>query len=420
MSSRILLRRRQELVTCADLYDRLHQLEMGEPEELVALTETLLAEILATTTIQVESILYLTAWMLSCSTMLLERQPRCACDSIHQTGTKYRSNNAGDGPEKTRDRKNWFPRFKSNWLGTYRSKQMFHCCECAVNDAENPRYKGAEGKHCSCGKDQWHLAKSIEEAEYNRRMEISKAFGGMRYEEAVQRLKSMGASEHDFKRIRCESEESNTSTSSMTSTDSIDHRGLKRIKTESVDMSGPPTGGSYTRELQLSMGPNTFAYEPLPASQSEYVHKSSPTYSNSTAYTPLGVEALNHPYEHFANHPFTEEESFGELLQGILEDDPRGHKTPTGASSRYSSSHGYPPQIAHPEPIKRPMYTAPSTSGPMHLAPMSDVNFEFFPQYSSRDATSQSMSHHHGVYSGSYAHGYAMPQPQMASYPHAV
>jgi hypothetical protein len=88
-------------------------------------------------------------------------------DSVHQTGTRYSSNNAGDGPEKTRDCKAG-SRFKANWLGTFRSKQMFQCCECAVVAPANGsslssqagRYKGAEGKHCRCGEWQWHLAKS--------------------------------------------------------------------------------------------------------------------------------------------------------------------------------------------------------------------------------------------------------------------
>lgn len=107
--------------------------------------------------------------------------------AIHQTGTAYRSNNAGDGPEKTRDHKYWFPRFKSNWLGTYRSKRMFICCECAVDVASMKRYKPVEGLHCVCGRDEWKKAKAVEEEEYNSRSELSKMYGGIRYEEAAER-----------------------------------------------------------------------------------------------------------------------------------------------------------------------------------------------------------------------------------------
>lgn len=139
--------------------------------------------------------------------------PRLHC--IHQTGKSYRSNNAGDGPEKTRDRKNWFPRFKSTWLGTYRSKQMFVCCECAVHTATNGRYKASDGKHCACGRDQWHLAKVVEETEYNRRMEICKMYGGMRYDEALLRMNGSAghspAETSGVKRTRCESGDSTKS-----------------------------------------------------------------------------------------------------------------------------------------------------------------------------------------------------------------
>ncbi|DAZ95440.1 TPA: hypothetical protein N0F65_013009 [Lagenidium giganteum] len=161
------------------------------------------------------------------------------CDSIHQTGTKYRSNNAGDGPEKTRDRKNWFPRFKSNWLGTYRSKEMFACCECALAELKNARYKGAEAKHCKCGKDQWHLAKMVEETEYNRRMDISKSFGGLKYDEAMLRMRGeAGSAEHqvndDRKRIRCESAESTDGEFTDSSFGDSPIRDMKRVRGDTI------------------------------------------------------------------------------------------------------------------------------------------------------------------------------------------
>ncbi|OQR98299.1 hypothetical protein ACHHYP_08762 [Achlya hypogyna] len=100
-----------------------------------------------------------------------------------QLGPAYSSNSAGDGPEKTRDRKSWFPRFKSTLLGSYRANEMFVCCECAVGDRKH--YKGADGIHCACGKDQWQLAKDMEALEYNRRLELCKAQGGKRYDDIM-------------------------------------------------------------------------------------------------------------------------------------------------------------------------------------------------------------------------------------------
>ncbi|RHY31220.1 hypothetical protein DYB32_003662 [Aphanomyces invadans] len=78
---------------------------------------------------------------------------------LRQLGPRFRSNNAGDGPEKTRDRKFWFPRFKSTLLGSYRSKATYVLCECAL-----PK---------------------VEEKEYAMRLEVSKQYGGMRYDDAV-------------------------------------------------------------------------------------------------------------------------------------------------------------------------------------------------------------------------------------------
>lgn len=103
-------------------------------------------------------------------------------------------------PEKTRDHKYWFPRFKSNWLGTYRSKQMFPCCECAN---VSKRYKPVEGTHCCCGADQWKNAKAVEEDEYSMRSALSKSYGGIRYEEALSKKRSYCSEPEDtFKRIK--------------------------------------------------------------------------------------------------------------------------------------------------------------------------------------------------------------------------
>lgn len=69
-------------------------------------------------------------------------------------------------PERTRDHKFWFPRFKSSHLGNYRTNDMFVCCECATF---GQKYRACRGLHCNCGKDEWKLAKKMEQAEYERR-----------------------------------------------------------------------------------------------------------------------------------------------------------------------------------------------------------------------------------------------------------
>ncbi|ETV92351.1 hypothetical protein H310_13251 [Aphanomyces invadans] len=131
---------------------------------------------------------------------------------LRQLGPRFRSNNAGDGPEKTRDRKFWFPRFKSTLLGSYRSKATYVLCECALpvalsSSPQSPsqlstsppqhaptsttspstshRSKTTNGNHCACGRDEWHMAKKVEEKEYAMRLEVSKQYGGMRYDDAV-------------------------------------------------------------------------------------------------------------------------------------------------------------------------------------------------------------------------------------------
>jgi hypothetical protein len=263
-------------------------------------------------------------------------------DSVHQIGTRYSSNNAGDGPEKTRDRKSWFPRFKSNWLGTFRSKQMFQCCECAVVAPANGsslssqagRYKGAEGKHCRCGKDQWHLAKSVEETEYNRRMEISKALGGMRYDEAVLRLRSMGQSELDFK----------PSEHIMDTGSPTQPRSTRGFAPSSSALSSASSSSQPKRARSVSSGPlltpasREFAapvlmkpeLSTLPAQVFGYDNPAKQYGAYAPVYGNNGIEYSQtvqpqHPveYEQLAPQAFGDEENFGELLQGILEDDPR-------------------------------------------------------------------------------------------------
>lgn len=290
-------------------------------------------------------------------------------------------------PEKTRDRKNWFPRFKSNWLGTYRSKQMFVCCECAVTDAESARYKGAEGKHCVCGRDQWHLAKSVEEAEYNRRMEISKSFGGIRYEEAVERLKGMGGSEYaatefDDKRVRCESDESSASTASLHSTDSGDFHLHKRIKTES-------------HELKLSMGPSAYGYD-------HHVNHYAKQYPASHAsYAPLNPEVMG-SYDHLAPPAFGDEESFGELLQGILEDDPR---------AKMARAAPY-PAYAHMKRFPESTMTLPPPP------PQHDMEFDFYQAQHHHQATHHGYSGYHQPHG--FHHQHMVPAVATASFPSAV
>ncbi|RLN94587.1 hypothetical protein BBJ28_00013061 [Nothophytophthora sp. Chile5] len=303
-------------------------------------------------------------------------------DSVHQTGTRYSSNSAGDGPEKTRDRKSWFPRFKSNWLGTFRSKQMFHCCECAVVasasggggtssslSSQAGRYKGAEGKHCRCGKDQWHLAKSVEETEYNRRMEISKSLGGMRYDEAVLRLRNMGTTENDLKRMQPtdraaivgspthhlhhpRSSRGFPASSSSSSSSSSSGNPPKRARSVSSE---PPSSSSLA-----SPATRAYAAPQLMKPELSTITAASPqTYvgydKSYGVYSPLyggggagvGYSQTAQPqgpadYEHLVPPPFADEEGFGELLQGILEDDPRAGAG-GGLGLSPSSGHGYAP-----------------------------------------------------------------------------
>ncbi|OWZ03241.1 hypothetical protein PHMEG_00025066 [Phytophthora megakarya] len=288
-----------------------------------------------------------------------------ASDSIHQTGTSYSSNNAGDGPEKTRDRKSWFPRFKSNWLGTFRSKQMFQCCECAVVPVANGsslstqagRYKGAEGKHCRCGKDQWHLAKSVEETEYNRRMEISKALGGMRYDEAVLRLRSMGQSELDFKpsehmiNAGSPTQPRNTRGFAHSSTSSL-MSGSNPKRARSVS-SGPlpATSRPYVAPQILksdlstlpTMPSQVYGYENPAKQYGAYT----PVFSNNNIeYAQTSQPQHSTEYEQLTPAPFGDEEGFGELLQGILEDDPRVASNATmglspNQANAYAARYGY-------------------------------------------------------------------------------
>uniref|UniRef100_A0AAV1VHB9 Uncharacterized protein n=1 Tax=Peronospora matthiolae TaxID=2874970 RepID=A0AAV1VHB9_9STRA len=314
-----------------------------------------------------------------------------AGDSVHQTGTSYSSNNAGDGPEKTRDRKSWFPRFKSNWLGTFRSRQMFDCCECAVLPAsarsslssQAGRYKGAEGKHCRCGKDQWHLAKSVEETEYNRRMEISKAFGGMRYEEAVLRLRSMGQSELDFKSSRhaihvhrspVEPRSTHDFASSLSSSSGLSLP--KRVRSVS---SGPFPSQFMKPELSslASLPSHTYGYDSNPAKQySTY----NPAYSNhGVEYAHAAQSRHSAEYEHLTTAaPYGDEECFGELLEGILEDDHRG------AAGAHSS--GLSPNRGHAYAGTRySYYTGASASTHSSVAPLKRTMS--MPSYASTPST---------------------------------
>ncbi|ETM51490.1 hypothetical protein PPTG_19204 [Phytophthora nicotianae INRA-310] len=306
-----------------------------------------------------------------------------ASDSVHQTGTSYSSNNAGDGPEKTRDRKSWFPRFKSNWLGTFRSKQMFHCCECAVVpptsgsslSSQAGRYKGAEGKHCRCGKDQWHLAKSVEETEYNRRMEISKALGGMRYDEAVLRLRSMGQSELDFKpsehMINAGSPTQLRSTRSFApASSSATSNPPKRVRSVSSGPLPTPVTRTYAApqfvKSELStlptMSSHMYGYENPAKQYGSYA----PVYGNNgIEYTQAAQPHHPSEYEHLTPAPFGDEEGFGELLQGILEDDSRvaagatmglsPNQANAYAGARYGYYTGAPAVNGSVAPLKRTM-----------------------------------------------------------------
>ena len=73
-------------------------------------------------------------------------------------------------PERTKDRKWWFGRFKSQELGNFRGAvRVYPCCECALIDPANPTkipsYKGIDNAHCACGLDAWHDAMVEERAE---------------------------------------------------------------------------------------------------------------------------------------------------------------------------------------------------------------------------------------------------------------
>lgn len=372
--------------------------------------------------------------------------PSRGADSIHQTGTKYRSNNAGDGPEKTRDRKSWFPRFKSNWLGTYRSKQMFHCCECAVVDAASARYKGSEGKHCVCGQDQWHLAKTIEEAEYNRRMEISKALGGLRYDEALERLKAMGTSELDLKRLRCESDEASvtsSSTSSSVGDDTADGpqaaSAKKRIKNEPLPSPATRAYGSQQRaKAAASFGLDPVTLPSVNASTgltAELLQKINQSYS-SGSYTPLSGDYLGGAasYDHLVPASFADEENFGELLQGFLEDDPR-HVSGSGYYQPHQQPHSRQPQYNYNNAASYiPGSSASMSQQPHHhrypqalstlpTPPQVEVDFEFFSDGHHRamapgQVTSSSSSGYYGQpHHGTVPHGSQYGRPHLA-HPH--
>ncbi|POM70439.1 Hypothetical protein PHPALM_13123 [Phytophthora palmivora] len=334
-----------------------------------------------------------------------------ASDSVHQIGTSYSSNNAGDGPEKTRDRKSWFPRFKSNWLGTFRSKQMFQCCECAVVPPTNGsslssqagRYKGAEGKHCRCGKDQWHLAKSVEETEYNRRMEISKALGGMRYDEAVLRLRSMGQSELDFKpsehliNAGSPTQPRNTRGFAPSSTSSLSLSGSNPPKRARSVSSGPlPTPTSRTYAVPQLMKPELSTLSTMPSQVYGYDNPAKPygtyppVYGNSAIeYAQTSQPQHSAEYEQLTPAPFGDEEGFGELLQGILEDDPRVAAnaniglSPNQANAygaRYGYYAGTTATNGSVAPLKRTMSMPSYAMAPSMMAspPRHDVEQEYY------------------------------------------
>eukprot|EP00937_MAST-01D_sp_MAST-1D-sp2_P004674 g4674.t1 len=85
-------------------------------------------------------------------------------------------------PERTKDRKWWFSRFKSSELGNFRGKVRTHpCCECAqplnaTTGLPTP-YKGVEGTHCNCGRDAWRAAMHEERDEYLKRTAALEARG---------------------------------------------------------------------------------------------------------------------------------------------------------------------------------------------------------------------------------------------------
>ncbi|GLD99070.1 hypothetical protein PINS_up007788 [Pythium insidiosum] len=298
-------------------------------------------------------------------------------------------------PEKTRDRKNWFPRFKSNWLGMFRSKQMFHCCECAVKDLDGTKYKGSEGKHCACGRDQWHMAKSVEEAEYNRRMEISKALGGMRYDDAVEHLRRIGASEYNYRRFRCSSDDSCASTVSMTCDDHgndgfIDHQVAagSYIKEEAVEFPAESARqGMFTRELKLSLGPTVRpgGYDQLGSDMG--APHGSPTFAGHQTYTPLGVDMLETAsYEHFVPSHLADEETFSDLLHDIWDDETRSCQQP---AYPYSSK-PVPPSMG-----MRSQFSFPPLSSQRRFDG-AEIEPEYFASYGREEAAYAGRSYNNG------------------------
>jgi len=109
-----------------------------------------------------------------------------------QLGKSVRSNDAGDGPERSRNRQWWIPRFRSKVYGDFRGHAtQFRCCECMLPD-HNDNSKGTfmrttttkdsmkdsrhAGAACGCGADEWNVAKTLEKAEYDRRKALVKQF----------------------------------------------------------------------------------------------------------------------------------------------------------------------------------------------------------------------------------------------------
>ncbi|KAG2513528.1 hypothetical protein BBO99_00006770 [Phytophthora kernoviae] len=163
-------------------------------------------------------------------------------------------------------------------------------------------------------------------------MEISKALGGMRYDEAVLRLRSMGQSELDFK----PSEHVVGAGSSPTQT-----RAFGPPSSSLASSSTNPPKRSRSVSSGATSSPATRAYASpqlmkpelatLPTGLPQVYGYENPTKTYGGAYTPVygtnGIEYVQSQgpteYEQLAPAPFTDEEGFGELLQNILEDDPR-------------------------------------------------------------------------------------------------
>ncbi|KAG7400098.1 hypothetical protein PHYBOEH_007004 [Phytophthora boehmeriae] len=232
-------------------------------------------------------------------------------------------------------------------------------------------------------------------------MEISKALGGMRYDEAVLRLRSMGQSELDFKpsehAVGVGSSPTQTRAFGPSSLASSSTNPPKRSRSVSNGATSSPVTRAYAAPQLMKPELAT-----LPTGTPQVYGYENPTKTYGGAYTPVyGVNGIEYvqsqppaEYEHLAPAPFADEEGFGELLQNILEDDPRvatganmGLGNQAYAGNRYGYYTGAAPVNGSVAPLKRTM-SMPSSYAmtPSMLAspPRGGMDQEYFADPSRR------------------------------------